>query len=214
MATGGCSWARNGLHRIPWTCSSGKTTAACVGGRLSAMMGILRSSCLEQGADGSTAFQAGLAHWSVAGPDRASPMNLVLHPGVNAKSRSGQAAGQDPGVASNPVAQQPNGHMRTEILLNRAHPVQGGPSEDAHHGRSVARAQAAVVLPELSAVGRLKPRLRCGRWWSQTRTASGRLVRQHLGMRLLCYDPTGRYSLPDPMVYSTGSLHTKYGLIT
>ena len=72
---------------------------------------------------------------------------------VNAKSRSGQGGGQDPGVASNPVAQQPNGHMRTEILLNRAHPVQGGPSEDAHHGRPVSRVQAAVVLPELHVQG-------------------------------------------------------------
>ena len=35
------------------------------------------------------------------------------------------------------VPQQPDGQIRSEILLNRAHHVQGGPSEDAHHGESV-----------------------------------------------------------------------------
>ena len=72
---------------------------------------------------------------------------------VNAKSRSGQGGGQDPGMTSNPVAQQADGHIRAGIPLYRAHPVQGGPAGDAHHGGPVALVQAAVILPELHVQG-------------------------------------------------------------
>ena len=47
------------------------------------------------------------------------------------------------------VPQQADGHIRTEILLNCAHHVQDGPAQDAHGGGTMARAQAAAVLPEL-----------------------------------------------------------------
>ena len=69
------------------------------------------------------------------------------------KSRSGQDRGQQGGVAPDFVPQQANGQIRSEILLKCAHDVQGGPSEDAHHGGGVAPAQAAVVLPELHVQG-------------------------------------------------------------
>ena len=70
-------------------------------------------------------------------------------PKVNAKLRSGQVSGQNPGVTSDAVAQEANGHIRAGILLNREHHVQGGPAQDVHHSGPVARAQAAVVFPEL-----------------------------------------------------------------
>ena len=72
---------------------------------------------------------------------------------ANAKSVSGQCGGQDPGSASDAVAQQPDGHIRFEFPLNRAHHVQGSPSQDAHDGGRVSRAHAAVVLPELHVQG-------------------------------------------------------------
>ena len=69
------------------------------------------------------------------------------------KSRSGQDRGQQGGVAPDFVPQQADGQIRSEILLKRAHDVQGGPAQDAHHGGGVAPAQAAVVLPELHVQG-------------------------------------------------------------
>ncbi len=65
-------------------------------------------------------------------------------PKVTGKSRSGQDRGQQGRVAPDLVPPQPDGSIRSAILLKRAHPVQG-----AHHGGSVAPAQATVVLPEL-----------------------------------------------------------------
>ena len=68
---------------------------------------------------------------------------------ANAKSRPGQGGGQNLGVASNPVVQQANGHVRANILLNRAHHVQEGLAQDVHHGRDVAlhhRASGSLVL--------------------------------------------------------------------
>ena len=64
------------------------------------------------------------------------------------KSRSGQDRGQQGGVAPDLVPQQSDGQIRSEILLNRAHQVQCGPSENAHHGGGVAPVPATVVLPE------------------------------------------------------------------
>ena len=69
------------------------------------------------------------------------------------KSRSGQDRGQQGGVAPDFVPQQSDGQIRSEILLNRAHHVQCGPSEDAHHGGGVAPAHATVVFPELHVQG-------------------------------------------------------------
>lgn len=53
---------------------------------------------------------------------------------ANEKARSRQGGGQNPRVASDPVAQEPNGQIRSGILLSRSHPVQGSLSEDVHHG--------------------------------------------------------------------------------
>ena len=72
---------------------------------------------------------------------------------ANAKSGSGQGGGQNPGLASDAVAQQPDGHILVGILLKRAQHVQCGPAQDAHHGGRVPRAHAAVVLPELHIQG-------------------------------------------------------------
>ncbi len=69
-------------------------------------------------------------------------------PRTNAKSGSGQGGGQDPGLASDTVSQQPDGYIRFEISLNRPYPVQGGPAQDAHDGGRIPLAHAAVVLPE------------------------------------------------------------------
>ena len=68
-------------------------------------------------------------------------------PGQTQKSVSGQCGGQDPGLASDAVAQQSDGHVRFEFPLNRAQHVQGGPAQDGHDGGRVAAAHAAVVPP-------------------------------------------------------------------
>ena len=70
-----------------------------------------------------------------------------------AKSVSRQCGSQDPGLASDAVAQQPDGHVRFEFPLNRAQHVQGGPSQDGHDGGRVSGAHAAIVLPELHVQG-------------------------------------------------------------
>ena len=56
-------------------------------------------------------------------------------------------------MASDVVAQQPDGYIRFEISLNRPYHVQGGPAQDAHDGGSMPLAHAAVVLPELHIQG-------------------------------------------------------------
>ena len=55
------------------------------------------------------------------------------------------------------VAQQSDGHVRFEFLLNRAQHVQGGPAQDSHDGRRVSAAHAAVVLAELHVQGAVQP---------------------------------------------------------
>ena len=41
-------------------------------------------------------------------------------------------------MAPDLVPQQPDGHIRAEIVLKRAYHVQGGPAQDAHHSGSMA----------------------------------------------------------------------------
>ena len=74
-------------------------------------------------------------------------------PSANAKSGSGQGSGQNPGLASDAVAQQADGNIRFEIPLNHPYHVQGGPAQDAHDGGRVPLAHTAVVLPELHVQG-------------------------------------------------------------
>ena len=76
---------------------------------------------------------------------------------ANAKSGSGQGGGQNPGSASDAVAQQPDGHILAGMLLKRAQPVQCGPAQDAHHGGGVSRAHAAVVLANCTSRVRCRP---------------------------------------------------------
>ena len=60
-------------------------------------------------------------------------------------------------MASDFVPQQPNGYIRSEILLNRTPYVQGRPLQSARHGRGVSLAHAAVVLSELHVQGAVQP---------------------------------------------------------
>ena len=76
-----------------------------------------------------------------------------LSPRATEKSRSGQDRSQEPGLASDAVAQQSHGHIRFKLLLKGLNHVQGGPAQDGHDGGGVAPAQAAVVLPELHVQG-------------------------------------------------------------
>ena len=70
---------------------------------------------------------------------------------------SGPCGSQDLGLASDAVAQQPDGHVRFEFPLTRAQDVQGSSSEDAHDGGRVSGADAAVVLAELHVQGAVQP---------------------------------------------------------
>ena len=70
------------------------------------------------------------------------PISSSCRPGSAQSKRkvvSGQCGGQDPRSESDAVAQQPDGHTRFKLPLNRAHHIQGGPSEDGHDGDAHAR---------------------------------------------------------------------------
>ena len=62
---------------------------------------------------------------------------------------SGQNRSHQGRVALDLVLQQPDGQIRSEILLNRPYHVQDGLSENAHHGQDVAPTQVPVVLPDV-----------------------------------------------------------------
>ena len=67
---------------------------------------------------------------------------------TSAKSRSGQVGDRAPGLSSDAVAWQVDGHIRAGIPLNRPHHVRGGLAQDTHRGGSYCAVRGNRVMEQ------------------------------------------------------------------
>ena len=119
---------------------------------------------------------------------------------------SGQCGGQDPGLASDAVAQQPDGHVRFEFPLNCAQHVRGGPAQDSHDGGRVAGATCGSRPPETARPG-------CGAGRSPLMRSAIRnqppvwMVRAALNCsrRRICFVPKSCGQRPEPALHRPDS---------